>query len=298
MTDPYGVIDLAALKNSPESSGGGEEPSAHEITVTEQGLEQIIADSQSIATLLVVTSSRVPDGEQFLSDLRQGIDQRHGAVRLALVDADSQPRVAGALRVQALPTILLLVKGQVQPIAEAALPAAEITNLLDQVVQLARQQGLTVPEGADGPEGDEKAEPEELPPLVAEAMGKVEQGDFDGAISAFEKHLQQQPADVEAKAGLATVRLMQRTQGADLQTARDHAAQNPGDLEAQLAAADMDMLGGHVADAFDRLLDQLRGADPDTKDTVRARILELFDVAGPGDPRVAAARKRLANLLF
>jgi putative thioredoxin len=62
--------------------------------------------------------------------------------------------------------------------------------------------------------------------------------------------------------------------------------------------ADVDMLGGHVEDAFTRLLDQLRGADADTKATVRTRLLDLFEVAGNEDPRVAPARKRLANLLF
>lgn len=295
MTDPYGVIDLASLKNSgdPQTAGTA---SAHEVTVTEQGLEQIVADSQTIPTLLVVTSARVPDAETFLKDLREGVDAQHGAVRLALVDADAQPRVAAALRVQALPTILLLIKGQLQPIAESVLAAQEISTLLTQVVQLARQQGMELPEGAA--DGEETQAEEPLPPLVAEAMAAVEKGDFDGAIASFEKHLQQKPADAEAKAGLATVRLMQRTQGQDLTAAREAAARAPQDLAAQMVAADMDMLGGHVEDAFGRLLDLMRGADPEAKDALRTRLLELFDVAGPADPRVAAARKRLANLLF
>nr|WP_245349191.1 tetratricopeptide repeat protein [Brachybacterium fresconis] len=91
---------------------------------------------------------------------------------------------------------------------------------------------------------------------------------------------------------------MRRTQDIDADTVREDAAQRPTDLEAQLRVADLDMLGGHVDDAFTRLLDHLRGADQETKDAIRARLLDLFEVAGPADPRVAAARKRLANLLF
>src|SRR5699024_5096259 len=121
---------------------------------------------------------------------------------------------------------------------------------------------------------------------------------LDAAVASYEKHLQESPADAEAKAGLATVSLMRRTQGADLAAAREAAAQRPDDLDAQLLVADLDMLGGHVDDAFARLLEQLRGADQETKDAVRARLLGLFEVAGPGDPRVAPARRRLANLLF
>lgn len=299
MTDPYGIIDLAALKKPAGAASGGSAtagtPSAHEIAVTEQGLEQIIADSQQIPTLLLVTSARVPEADQFLSALRRGADARGGAIRLGVVDADTEQRVAGALRVQQLPTLLLLIQGQLQPIVESVLPESEIDTLLTQVVEVARQQGMELPEG----EGAAQEAPEEpLPPLIAEAYEAIERGDLDTAVAAYQKQLQESPADAEAKAGLATVSLMRRTQDADLAAAREAAAQQPSDLDAQLLVADLDMLGGHVEDAFARLLDQLRGADQETKDTVRGRLLELFEVAGPDDPRVAPARKRLANLLF
>src|SRR5699024_12508057 len=101
--------------------------------------------------------------------------------------------------------------------------------------------------------------------------------------------------DAAPTAGSATASLRRRPQDADRAAAREAAAQHPDDLDAQLLVADLDMLGGHVDDAFARLLEQLRGADQETKDAVRARLLELFEVAGPSDPRVAPARKRLAN---
>src|SRR5699024_5579468 len=151
VTDPYGIIDLAALKQPAggETGGAGSAgtPSAHEVVVTEQGLEQLIADSQSIPTLLLVTSARVPEADQFLSGLRRAVDAKGGAVRLGIVDADSQQRVAGALRVQQLPTLLLLIQGQLQPIVQSVIPDAEIDNLLTQVVEVARQQGMELPEG-------------------------------------------------------------------------------------------------------------------------------------------------------
>lgn len=297
MSDPYGIIDLAALKQPAGGSGssGAGEVSAHEVPVTEQGLEQLIADSQTIPTLLLVTSGRVPEGETYLGALRRGVDAQGGAVRLAVVDADTQQRVAGALRVQQLPTLLLLLKGQLQPIVDSVLPEAEIEPLLTQILEVARQQGMELPEGED----QEQAAPEEpLPPLLAEAYEAIEKGDLDAAVAAYRRQLQESPADAEAKAGLATVELMRRTQDADLAAARQAAADAPADLEAQMLVADLDMLGGHVEDAFTRLLDLLRGADQETKDAVRTRLLDLFEVAGAEDPRVGPARKRLANLLY
>lgn len=300
MTDPFGVIDLSSLAQPAGQDAGAGPAAAHEVRVEESNLEQVIAGSQQVATLLVVTSARVPGIGEFLAALRREVDARGGAVLLATVDADAQPRVAAALRVQQLPSLMLLIQGQIQPIVEALLPEEELPTLFDQLVQLAAQVGFDVSGAGELPEGAEAGAPAEpeLPPLVQSAYDAIEAGDLDGAREAFTEHLSQNPADAEAKAGLATVRLMSRTQGADLIAVRAAAAEAPGDLEAQLAAADIDMLGGHVDDAFGRLLELLRGADPETKAAVRDRLLELFEIAGPDDARVGAARKRLANLLF
>ena len=71
MTEPYGMIDLASLKKpaAGAAGAGASRPSAHEVAVTEQGLEQLVADSQRTPTLILVTSPRVAEGEQFLGGL-------------------------------------------------------------------------------------------------------------------------------------------------------------------------------------------------------------------------------------
>ena len=52
--------------------------------------------------------------------------------------------------------------------------------------------------------------------------------------------------------------LLKRTDGVDLNEARTAAAANPDDVEAQTMVADLDLLGGHVEDAFNRLVDLVR----------------------------------------
>lgn len=295
MTSPYGVFDLSTLKNPAAPEGTGT-PGRFEQSVTEQDLEGVIAGSDRVATLLVVTSARVPEGSAFLTTLRRLVDAREGALLLATVDADAQPRVAGALRVQNLPTVLLLVRGQLQPLFEGIVSEPELAGMIDQVAQLAASQGL---QGTAAPSGEDQAPAEEpLSPLQQAAHDAINAGDLDGAIAAYEKALTENPADEGAKAGLAAVRLMRRTQGADLASARTAAAEAPEDAAAQMLVADLDLIGGHVDDAFARLLDLMRGADPETKDAVRARLLELFDVVGAEDPRVGPARRRMASLLF
>jgi putative thioredoxin len=152
---------------------------------------------------------------------------------------------------------------------------------------------VEAPEGADA----EPAEPE-LPPLHAEAFAAIEAGDYPRAIAAYEKALTENPRDEDARAGLGQVKLLDRVQGADLLAARDAAAADPLDVAAQLAVADLDISGGHVDDAFGRLLELFAALPADERAPVRERLLELFGLVGDADPRVIQARGRLASLLF
>jgi len=86
--------------------------------------------------------------------------------------------------------------------------------------------------------------------------------------------------------------------GADAAAVRGAAAEAPSDVGAQLAVADLDASGGHLEDAFGRLLDLFPALDAEGKQLVRTRLLEYFEIAGPDDPRVHDARRRLTALLY
>ena len=84
----------------------------------------------------------------------------------------------------------------------------------------------------------------------------------------------------------------------DSEALRTLAANEPDNLEAQLGVADLDVAGGHVEDALSRLVSFIgRNFGPE-RETVRVRLLELFDVVGAADERVAKARQALARVLF
>jgi putative thioredoxin len=86
--------------------------------------------------------------------------------------------------------------------------------------------------------------------------------------------------------------------GKSLADVRNAAAADPDNLDAQLDVADLDLSGGHIDDAFDRLLGVFPQSNGDDRNVIRVRLLELFDVVGAADPRVVAARAKLTNLLF
>ena len=53
--------------------------------------------------------------------------------------------------------------------------------------------------------------------------------------------------------------------------------------------ADLDLLGGHVEDAFGRLIDLVEATAGDERDQARTHLLELFSVVGNHDERVRKA---------
>ena len=201
---------------------------------------------------------------------------------------------------QAVPVSFAFVQGQPVPLFEGVQPEASITAVVDQVLTLAAQHGVTGTVTVDGETAaaEEPDQEKPLPPLHQQAFDAIEAGDLDGAAAAYREALAQSPADADAKLGLAQVGLMQRTQGADLQAARAAAAADPTDVDAQILVADLDVLGGHVEDAFVRLIDTVRVTADADRNKAREHLVELFEVVGTADERVAKARKSLMSALF
>lgn len=222
-----------------------------------------------------------------------------GLVLLGKVDVDANPGLAQAFQAQSIPTVVALVGGRPVPLFQGAIPEAQVREVFAQLLQLAEQHGVAgrvnAPDQAAEPEAP--AEPE-IPPAHLAAVEAAERGDYAGAVAEWEVVLAKSPADAEARAALVQVRLLQRLQGRSADEIRDAAAAAPTDAEAQFAVADLDVSGGHVEDAFLRLLDLFAASGEDDRAAIRERILELFEVVGVADPRVIAARTRLANLLY
>ncbi|MGF3055442.1 tetratricopeptide repeat protein [Microbacterium sp. YY-01] len=310
-----GAVDLSALRNRPaaEAQGGQQHPDAAGNTpasapgvifdATDAGFQDVIELSRQVPVVVDLWAEWCGPCKQLGPILEKVVREQNGRVALAKVDVDANPQLAQAFQAQSIPMVVALIAGQPVPMFNGAVPEEQVRQVVAQLLQVAAQNGvsgqLSVQEEDTVSEADE-AEPEEkpLPPLHQEAYDAISVGDYARAIHAYEKALAENPRDDDAAAGLGQVRLLHRTQGADLQQVRDAAAQNPDDVAAQLAVADLDVAGGHVDDAFARLLDLFARADSEERTQVRERLVEYFGLVGDSDPRVGAARARLASLLF
>jgi putative thioredoxin len=312
-----GAVDLSGLAARPPAAGNGSAPAGPGgdvapgrvvIDVTDETfVRDVVERSSTVPVLIDFWAEWCGPCKQLSPILEKIAEDLGGRLLLAKVDADTNPQLSQAFAVQSIPSVFAVLKGQPVQLFQGALPDAQVRQFVAQVMKAAEANGVTgridIADAApsDQPDDDDViAEPveEQLPPHHQAAYDAIEAGDYAAAATAYERALSESPADELARVGLAQVKLLQRTADVDPQAARAAAAADPLDVAAQILVADLDLLGGHVDDAFTRLVDTVRVTSGADRDAVRKHLVELFEVVGPDDPRVGAGRVALANALF
>ncbi|GAB2952215.1 tetratricopeptide repeat protein [Streptomyces pseudoechinosporeus] len=318
-----GVVDLAAVKAAQEAKakaeqaraetakqGGGGAVSAASlvIDVDEAGFERdVLQRSTEVPVVIDFWAEWCEPCKQLSPLLERLAAEYNGRFVLAKIDVDANQMLMQQFGIQGIPAVFAVVAGQALPLFQGAAPEPQIRGTLDQLIQVAEQRfgltGLAVdPDAEAGPGSEAEAAPEvpagPYDALLEAAVQALDAGDLGGAVQAYKNVLSDDPGNTEAKLGLAQAELLQRVQDVDPQQVRKDAADKPADVQAQIAAADLDLVGGHVEDAFGRLVDAVARTAGDDRDAARVRLLELFEVVGSDDPRVTAARRALARALF
>lgn len=299
MTDPNfsrpGAMDLSSLANPPAPASGG----AYVMEVSEADFQDIATLSAQHPVIVEFYSPRDTGGPALSRDLAELVNAGEGRFLLARVNVDTEPRLAEALQVSAVPTVIALIGGQLAPLFQGTSGREEIAALLDQVAQLAVGNGITgrAKPVAGAPAGEESAETP-LDPRFEAADAALQSGDYALAVEEFDRLLAATPLDAEVVAGRAQASLLHRSIAFDAADIVAEASARPDDVSAQLDAADLEVIQGNFESAFDRLLGLAAMVGADDKEVLRRRLLELFEVVGRTDPEVLRARRRLSTVLF
>jgi putative thioredoxin len=297
-----GAVDLAAVKARSEAAARAAEAPAPDasnsvVDVTEATFQSEVLDrSFQVPVVIDVRSERSEASKQLTPTLRRLATEAGGQWVLAIVDIDANPRIAQALQVQAVPTVFAVIGGQLAPGFAGALPEAEVREFVAAVLEARSSAGLSAaaPDAAVA-ESDDATEPPADPRFVA-AENALETGEYAAAAEAYRAILAEEPANEEAALALRQTEFLIRVDATPADAVSRATA--PGDVAAQLAAADMELSGGDADAALRRLIGLVRTSTGEERDQVRDRLVEYFDLLGPDDPRVPAARRDLANALF
>ncbi|MDT5324249.1 MAG: putative thioredoxin [Mycobacterium sp.] len=284
-----GAVDLSALKQPPPAREGAATaagaPGGVEITEANIEAEALVRSSQ-LPVVVLLWSPRSESSAQ-LGQLLSGLaDADGGKWALATVNVDTVPRVAQMFGVQAVPTVVALAGGQPLSSFQGAQPPEQLRRWIDSLLD------ATAGKLEAGAEDAEEVDPE-----LAQARDHLDGGDFDAALAAYQAILDAKPNHAEAKGAVRQIAFLQRAtaQRPDALAAADAA---PDDIDAALAAADVEILQQDVIAAFERLIALVKRTAGDERTAVRTRLIELFDLFDPADPQVIAGRRNLANALY
>jgi putative thioredoxin len=236
--------------------------------------------------VVICWSPRSAESLEMLHSLGRLALADQGAWVLARVNIEEQPQVAQALQTRTIPYGLVFIGEQPIPFVEQALTETQLREVINKILTLAAQQGI-------GEAPIEQAEPEE-----DEAIAAIDRGDFAAAEKAYKDLLARKPNDIYGKVGLAQVQLLMRTDGVDTAKIMQQAIEQPSDVQIQMQCADLEIMQGELEQGFKRLLQLISVLSGDEQKSVKERLLELFALVDPADPRVIKARAALANALF
>ncbi|MFF1875610.1 tetratricopeptide repeat protein [Kitasatospora herbaricolor] len=315
-----GAVDLTSLVNRAMTAGqtpaaGAADAGAPDGVVTlpslyfegtDANFNDFLDLSMTVPVVVDLRADWAEPSAQLSAVLDRVVKDYDGRLVLVRIDVDANPQLVQAFQAQSMPAVAAVIGGRPVQLFSGAVPEAQVRDVFEQLLQLAAQNGVTgraAVEGDPAASDDQDAGPAELaaeplPPHHAEAYEAIERGDYAAAIAEYKTAIAQDPRDTMAVAGLAQVSLLDRLDGRSMDEIRSAAAEGPRDVDAQLLVADLDLSGGHVEDAFDRLLTLFPTLDAAGREAVRTRILDYFEIVGVDDPRVVKARARLASLLY
>jgi putative thioredoxin len=308
-----GAVDLSAVKARAEAANrqaaapAGDDGAAQRsaggkfvIEVTEATFQtEVVERSLQVPVIVDLWATWCGPCKQLSPVLERLAEAANGAWILATVDVDANPRIAQLFGVQSIPTVVAIAGGQPVDAFAGAQPEPQVRQWINSLLEALREQMPGIGEAEQGAPPEAEEEPVEEPedPRFTLAEEALDRGEFDTAAAAYQRILDEEPANEQAKTALAQVRFLGRAANAD-PSAIARADATPGDIEAQLAAADAELADQRVSAAFGRLIGVVRGSAGDDKDRVRKHVLELFDLFPQDDERVLKARRDLANALY
>jgi putative thioredoxin len=198
--------------------------------------------------------------------LERAVAATEGAVELAKVNVDENPKISQSFAVQSIPAVFAIRDGNVVDRFIGALPEAEVNAFVAKLAPAASQEDLLV---AAGDEASLRAAleltPDHGPATEALARLLIDRKEAAEALTLLGRI----PETPVSRALAAEARL--------LESGVDVAAADSSDVEARLNA----------------LLERVRDDE-----AARQEFIDLLETMGPEDPRTNQFRRALAARLF
>jgi putative thioredoxin len=308
-----GAVDLSGLKARAEATNAAGRASSASAAPAANGNHQFIIDvtEATFQAEVIERSLQVPvvvdlwaewcgPCKQLSPVLERLATAAGGTWVLAKIDIDANPRIAQLFGVQSIPMVVAIAGGQPVEAFAGAQPEPTVRQWIDGLLDALRDRLPGIREAEAGATDEDEVEPEPEPPgdpRFDAAEDAFERGDYQAAEAAYQAILDAEPGNELARAAIAQVRFAARAEATD-PSVIVRADTSPDDVDAQLAASDVELAEQRIDQAFARLIGTVRRTSGDDRDRARTHLVGLFELFPPEDPRVARARRELASALF
>jgi len=245
--------------------------------------------------------------------IEQAVREADGRVKLAKMNIDAHPAIAGQLGVRSIPTVVAFVKGQPIDAFMGALPEGEVKAFItkiggsssaDESKALLETASTLIEQGDVVQAADIYAHLLQMAPDTLEAIAglahcHLETGNLDGARAILATTPQDKSHDPKISSLHARIELAEQVkQIGDPAELERRLASDPQDYQARFDLALIHNATGARIQAADSLLTIIAQARDWNDDGARKQLLQFFEVWGMTDPVTIAARRKLSGLLF
>ena len=265
----------------------------------------VVERSTTVPVVLLFWANQSPPSTDVKRQLEQLVGQYGGKVLLGLVDVAADPTLAQHLRVQALPSLRVIDKGQIVHQLEGPQPEQALRSLFDQLTMSAADvikgqlsQYLEQKDFTSALRFLQQAiaeEPNNASFRIELADVLARQGDLDEARKA----LQTVPADAPERDRPET-RLALADEAAALPP-REQLLQKltdaPDDIETQHQLAVVEAAAENYEAALESALKVLQTDRAYGDDIGRLTMIRIFTVLGKGNELANAYRRRMFNFM-
>ncbi|WP_333618225.1 tetratricopeptide repeat protein [Dietzia sp.] len=281
----------ASAGNSAGASGAPAAPGSTSLQVNEQNFEtEVLQRSMQVPVLVELGSSRAPTA--MTSTLSRLAAEDGGTWVHAYCDVDQSPGIAQAFRAQGVPMVIAVAGGRPLTDFEGEQPEDQLRLVIDKILEVTAGKLEGPVDGAEQPDAAEGGEPED--PERDAAENALAEGDLPLAEERFRSLVDARPGDHGLLEALRFVQVSRR-----VAEEKDPVAEGMSeDAASALSSADLKIMAGSYADAFEAVVSAIRVSAGDEKNALRNRLLELLETLPANDADVLAARRNLATALY
>ena len=232
----------------------------------------------------------------------------HGAFRLAKVDVDKEPQLAGAFQVRSIPTVFLVKDGQLVDGFPGALPEGQLREFLTHHGIQPAEAIEEVPEAAAAPldphaevvrlRHESVAAPDNAELRLDLALALLRIGaaqEAEQLLDALPANLATDDRSVRARSRLGFAALLKDAPPAEVLEAA--IASNPDDLRARHLLGALKLVDGDAEAGLEQFLEMLRRDKAYEDGLPRKTLIDAFRVVEDED-LVGRYRRKMASLLF